>query len=436
MTTSNDSNSSPVATADQASSNGIQRPPAPPQGRFGLRGFDALKVRGFQYFAVSTALQMGAESMQLLANGWYAYKLTGSTAILGLTLLAQAIPQIFLSVVGGAVSDRLPRRTIWMVCVIASGVLSGWIAVSILLGTITWVDLVIRSFFFGCIVAFRMPARQGTIGDLVGKERLMSAVSMSQAIINVMQFVGPAVSGFVIGLFGIEWAYLIVTALFWLAALCLIPMPYQHRGQAKKGSRGSLFGNMRDGIKYAVQTPNIAAVLGLTLLGTMCAFPYTSLLPAFAEDILKIGPAQLGILASLSGVGALSGSIALTMASPKSRGLLFMRVGMFTGIGLVVFCISSSYLLSCFIVVLVGIGQSVRHTLSSTLLQTYTDDAYIGRVLSIQLTQNGLTSLSSFFVALYAEAIGVRWAIMTTSVLLVVISGLYFVFSTRLRRLA
>lgn len=430
MTTSSDTNSGKVATAGQPPSS------APPGGGFDLSGFEALKIRGFQWFAVSTSLQMGAENMQTLANGWFAYQLTGSAAILGLTLLAQAIPQILLSVVGGAVSDRLPRRTVWMVCVILSGVLSFWIALSIILKTITWHDLVIRAFLFGCIVAFRMPARQGTIGDVVGRDRLMSAVSINQGLMNIMQFVGPAVSGFIIGFLGIQWAYLVVTGFFAVSALCLFFMPYQRRNLIKKGMGGTLFANMKDGLKYAVRTPDIAAVLGLTLLGTMCALPYTSLLPAFAKDVLKIGPTKLGLLSSLSGIGALCGSTAITMGRPRARGLLFTRAVLFTGIGLVAFCLTSNYLLSCFFVFIVGIGQSLRMTLSSTLLQTYSDEAFIGRVLSIQLTQNGLTSLSSFFVALYAQAIGVQWAIMTTSVLLVITGALYYFFAARLRRLA
>ena len=83
-----------------------------------------------------------------------------------------------------------------------------------------------------------------------------------------------------------------------------------------------------------------------------------------------------------------------------------------------------------------GIVQAYTNTLGSSLVQTYTERAYLGRVLSIQLTQYGLSTLAGFVVAVTAEAIGVRWAIMATSVLLVIVGASYWISSRRLRSLA
>ena len=74
--------------------------------------------------------------------------------------------------------------------------------------------------------------------------------------------------------------------------------------------------------------------------------------------------------------------------------------------------------------------------MASTLIQTHTEDAYLGRVVSINITQMGLSSLASFGVALGAEAIGVRYAVLITAVLLAAVGALYWVFSRRLRQLA
>src|ERR1019366_5518572 len=71
-----------------------------------LSGFSALTVRAYQFYTLSAILQQMAESMQQLANSWFAYTLTGSTIVLGLALLAQAIPQTVFSFAGGVVADR------------------------------------------------------------------------------------------------------------------------------------------------------------------------------------------------------------------------------------------------------------------------------------------------------------------------------------------
>ena len=403
----------------------------------GLQGLAALKVESFRYYIVSSGFQQAAENMQQLANGWYAYHLTGSAAVLGLTMLAQAIPQLLLSFVGGVVADRFSRRTIWLVCLVLSAMLSFWIAVSVLLGTIIWQDLVIRSGCFGMILAFRMPAKQGIISELVGRDRVMSAVSTNQAVTNVMQFAGPAASGFLIAFFGIQWAYLIVTGFFVLAAFMLLPIRYQRTNTGlKKGHQGSILENITDGLKYVRRTPNVAAVLGVSMLTTAFAQPYTQLLPAFASEVLAIGPAKLGLLTSLNGIGALTGSIGITLLRPKIRGLLFIRTIILTGVGLVAFCLSSNFVVSGAIVLMVGVGQALRGTLSNTLIQTYTEDGYLGRVFSINLMQHGLTSVSGFAVAVFAEAVGVQYAVLTTSVALIVVGIGYYCFAQRLRKLA
>ena len=406
----------------------------PPKGR--LSGFDALKVPAYRWYALCAGLQGGAESMKMLANGWFAFELTGSTAILGLTVLAQAIPQTLLSFFGGVVSDRFPRHRVWQVCNVAALALPLWMAMAIFLHIITWHYLVAQSFLFGFVLAFRAPARQGIMTEVVSRDRIMSAVSINQTVTNVLQFAGPAVAGFLIAWAGIQWAYMTISIFYFLAILSLIPMKYERRNVSlKKGSRGSFVDNIRDGLKYVGRTPDVRAVLGLTLVAGTFAMPYQQMLPAFGKTILHTTPAKLGILSSITGIGALTGSMGVALLRPKGRGSLLVRTTLATGLILSAFCLSRDFILSAAIVFFVGIGQAVRQNMSSTLIQTYTEDAFLGRVLSVQFTQGGLSSLAGFGVALGAEAIGVQYAILITSVLLAAVGAIWWASSQRLRRL-
>lgn len=407
----------------------------PSGSRSPFGGFSALSLRAYQFYVVSITLQGMAENMQMLANGWYAYQLTGSTAVLGLTLLAQAIPQILFSFVGGVVSDRFSRRTVWMVTVVLTGMLALWLGISVLFGTIIWEDLVIRAFLFGCILAFRMPARQGLMNDIAGREHIMSAVSLQTMAENVMQFAGPATAGFLIAGLGIGSAYFIITAFYVVAALCqfFIQVPKKPVSTAK---RESMLTSAKEGFKYIRRTPNVGAVLVFTLAASALATPYQQLLPAYAKQVLALGPAQLGILTSLTGVGALIGSVSMTIIRPKTRGPLFIKLAFFWGAVLVAFCATNSFQIAGAIALAIGAGQACALTLGLGLLNTYTESGYLGRVLSIRLTQNGLSTLSGFIVALGAEVVGVRWAIMFTSGMLVMVGAGYWVFSRRLRTLA
>jgi MFS family permease len=401
-----------------------------------MAGFAALKVRAYQWYALVAILQQCAESMKQLANGWYAYELTGSTAILGLTLLAQAIPQTLFSFVGGVFSDRFPRVKVWLATEAVALVLPIWMAVHIFTGTMVWQILVAQSFIFGIVLAVRAPARQGVMTEVVSRDLIQSAVSINTTLMNILMFAGPAVAGFIIALLGIEWVYVSMAGFYILAILALTQVKYERRNTSLRGNKGSIFSNFTEGVKYVLgRAPDVRAVLGLTLLAGAFAMPYNQLLPAFGKDVLGTTPDKLGILSSLTGIGALGGSLFITMIRPKVRGVWVIRVVAFTGICIFLFSLSNSFLMAATVIVFIGVNQAIRQTLQSTLIQTYTETAYLGRVISINMAQMGLSSLASFAVALGAEAIGVRWAVMTTAIVLTTIGAAYFLFSRRLRNL-
>ena len=373
----------------------------------------------------------------MLANGWFAFELTGSTAILGLTIFAQAVPQTFLSFFGGVVSDRFPRHRVWQVCNVAALILPLWISVFIFMDLITWYALVAQSFLFGIVLAFRAPARQGIMTEVVGRDKIMSAVSINQMVMNVLQFVGPAGAGFLIDILGIDWAYMIMAVFYVLAILALMPMKYERRNVSLQSrSRGSIMDNMKDGFRYVGRTPDVRVVLGLTLVGGIFAMPYNQMLPAFGKTILDTSPSMLGILQSFTAVGAFAGSMAVTLLRPTMRGALFIQTTCLTGVVLTAFVLSNNFTLSCIIIVAVGFGQSIRQNMGSTLIQTYTEDAYLGRVLSLNFAQNGLSSMAVFAVAIIAELVGVRYAVLGTAVLLFATGLIWWIFAERLRRLS
>lgn len=436
VTSSNGSGSSMVATATAPATGTSGGPPTPPpasKGRFS--GFEALKVPAYRWYALVAILQQCAESMKQLANGWYAYELTGSAAILGLTLLAQAIPQTLFSFVGGVFSDRFPRVKVWLVTEAFALVLPIWMAIHIFTGTMVWQILVAQSFIFGMVLAVRAPARQGVMTEVVSRSLIMSAVSINTTLMNCLMFAGPAVAGFIIGWLGVQWVYVAMAVFYVLAILALTQVKYERRNTSLSGNKASIFSNFVEGVKYVRRTPDVSAVLALTLLAGAFAMPYNQLLPAFGKDVLGTTPEKLGILASLTGIGALGGSLGITLIRPKVRGVWVIRMVILTGVTILLFSLSNSFVMAATVIVFIGVSQAIRQTLQSTLIQTYTENAYLGRVISINMAQMGLSSLASFGVALGAEAIGVRWAVLTTAVILTIIGAAYWVSSRRLRNL-
>ena len=160
-----------------------------------------------------------------------------------------------------------------------------------------------------------------------------------------------------------------------------------------------------------------------------------TLMPIFTDDILGVGASGLGLLISISGVGAISGSLALASLPNKRRGIMLLVSGLILGAALVGFSFSSSWYLTMVLIVFVGLGQAGRMALGNTLIQYYVDDEYRGRVMSVYMMEFGLTSFGSFAAGMMAEAMGAQWALGGFAMVLALVSLLALAFLPRLRRL-
>jgi len=171
------------------------------------------------------------------------------------------------------------------------------------------------------------------------------------------------------------------------------------------------------------------------LVATALSMPYQQLLPIYTDDILKVTATEQGVLMSTAGIGALMGSIILTSIPNKKRGLMLMGSGLIAGSALVVFSFSTIWGLSLATMVFIGLGQTFRMTIGSTLLQAYAEAEYRGRVMSIFSMQWGLMSVITFFAGLISESAPIQWVLGSISMLLIALSFLAIVFIPSFRKL-
>ncbi len=176
-------------------------------------------------------------------------------------------------------------------------------------------------------------------------------------------------------------------------------------------------------------------ILAFTLIVVILSMPYQMLMPIFVDDILQVGASGMGLLMSISGIGAMTGSLILASIPNKKRGVLLLGSSLLLGLALAAFAFSRSMALSMGIMVFVGLGQAGRMTLGTTLLQSYADERYFGRVMSINMIDMGLSSLGTFVAGLIAQDIGADLAIGGFAAILAVASLLSLVFLRRVRRL-
>ena len=423
------------------------------------RMFESLKYPAYRIYWAAMMGQMGAMNMQMVARSWYMYDLTGSAALLGVQALANGIPMFALSLFGGVLADRVPKKYVLVAGQTASAVLSLAIGLLISLNLIQWGHLIGAGVIQGLIMGLMMPARQALVPELVEEKHLTNALALNAAGMNVNRLLIPAVAGLLIALVGIGAAYYVMAGLYVVALLFVLALP-------KTGfmvlQGGGALSDIRDGLRYIKGNPVLPTLLLVTLITVLLSMPIQMLMPVFTADVITLNAEdqmwmtdlpfigdilrpipellgkssfRLGLLMTVTGFGALVGSLFIAAVGDHKRGLLLLLSMLLSGVALVFFSASPWYYLSLLIAPLVGVGQAGRMSLSNALVQVNTVDIYRGRVMSIYMMEFGLNSVAVFGVAVLAGVVGVEWAIGGAGALLLFVSIYCLTSLTSIRNL-
>jgi MFS family permease len=398
----------------------------------------SLKNPSYRIYFYATIAQFAAMSMQIITSPLLIYRLTDSSALLGTMSLVSAAPMIAISIFGGAIADRMPKKRILVAGMIGSAVVAFGIGMALTSGQLSrenagsWWILMVAAVVQGTIMGLMMPALQAIIPEIVNREQLMNAIAMNTMGMNFLSLTAPVVAGFVIDAFDFQAVYFAMTALYLVAAFFILLLP--HRGQIIK-SGSNILADIQQGLRYIRKDPMILFILAFTLVVVVLSMPYQQLMPIFVDDILKVGAKGMGTLMGSAGLGALIGSVILTALSNKKRGLMMLSSGILAGAALTVFSFSSQWVLSLGVLFFVGLAQTFRMTIGSALLQAYTQGIYMGRVMSILNMQWGFMSVCTFVAGILAEVVPVQWVLGSLAMLLTVLSIISVVFVPSIRKM-
>jgi MFS transporter, DHA1 family, staphyloferrin A biosynthesis exporter len=404
---------------------------------FGSKLLSSLKNPSYRIYFLATIAHFAAMSMQIFANPLLIYRLTDSSALLGTMSLVGAAPMIAVSAFGGAFADRLQKKWILVIGLFCSAIVASGIGLALATGSLnsenpaSWWILIIASFIQGIIMGLMMPALQAIIPEIISREQLMNAIAMNTLGMNALNFIAPIVAGFVIESFDFQAVYFTMSVLYVGAAIFILFLPAKSRITT---SGSNIMADISQGFRYIRKDSLIIFILAFTLIVVVLSMPYQQLMPIFADDILKVGAKGMGTLMGVAGAGALIGSIILAALPNKKRGILLLGSGILAGIALIVFSFSSRWILSLAVIFFIGLAQTFRMTIGNALLQAYTQDTYMGRVMSILNMQWGFMSVCTFVAGILAEVVPVQWVLGSLAMLLTVLSILCLSFFPGIRK--
>jgi len=418
----------------------VASPPLPPRKpRLFLRTFDSLGDRAFRWYFYSMCGWFAAMNMQMVVRGWLVFNLTGSYAALGLVSLANAIPGLLLSLPGGVVADKVMKKRAVQLGQVLNMATAFVLAALMIGGLIEFWHLLLGAVAQGGVNAIIMPSRQSMIPEFIEDDRLMNAIALNTAAVNVMRLIAPAFGGLMLAVTGPGWVYLVIASLYLWSGVTLGPVPGKKPApSAQQTIPGAVRDGLREialGLRYIRGQRVVLLVLSLNLAIVLFSQPYQMLLPGFATDVLGAGPGRLGILMSATGIGALVGSLLIASMPSRKRGLILMISALVMGAALIAFSVSTWYWVTLPIMMVIGFGQSGRMSLGSVLLQSYTEPAYRGRVMSIYMLEFSLMAFMVFVVGFVANFLGIQLALGVSSAILLMIVLGALVLSPRARNL-
>ncbi len=386
-----------------------------PAQKGGFRAATAVfGYRNFRYLWVSSLFSFTGMQMQQIARALLAWELTKSFGAVGLISLSFGLPMLLFSLVGGSLADRFEKRNLTIMSQAATAVLAIINAVMVATGTITIEWLFVLGLGGGTAMALGMPARSPLMAQAVGPQNIMSAMAMSNAAMNATRLFGPAVAGAMVGIWNLESVYYAQAGLYVIscALLFFVPTGLGMAAGAMRKPPGNMFKEIGAGLSYVYKDPRLRMLNMMMFAVSFFAMPYIMLLAGFVHEDLAKGDTEFGILQSVSGVGALVGSLGVAgMAMYDRKGMLQWVSGVVGGLGLIGLAFGShffGYGGAIAATVVLGLALTAYQTLNSTMIMDAAKPEYYGRVMSINMLTFSAMPLMAYPLGQLADVIGAR----------------------------
>ena len=407
-------------------------------GRFlgiGADTFESFGIPDFRWLWASSMTSFTAMNMQMVARVWLVLRLTDDSPFaVSLVTISFALPVMFVSVIAGALADRIPRRRLVILGQSANALVTLIIATLDLTGFVAFWHLMVAGVINGSLMALNMPSRQALVSEIVPDDKLMNGIALQNSAMNATRIGGPAAAGFLIVFIDTWGVFYLVAAIYAVSVLSVVPMMAGREVSSRSGK--GMTGDVKAGFRYALGDPVLRSLILMAFIPVLFGFSYYVLMPAWAREALNVASDDLGVLMMTMGIGALVGSLLVAgLKGMKSRGLMLLGCCLVWGLSLAAFAQTTSYAVALPLLLIVGLASSVFMSLNMTLLQMHADAEMRGRVMSIAMMTFGMMPLSAVPFGILAEQTDTPFALMLSGLILVGLTVIAGIASPTFRRI-
>jgi len=393
----------------------------------------------FTAYIVARILFIAGLRMTPVLLGWRLYEITGSKLALGMLGLSEVIPAIALALPAGVRVDRSDKRKLLTTCMGLYLVLMA----GLMLATSHWYtqqysNLVAEwtSYFLmagtGAVRAYSGAAFNAFLAQLVPTVSLVKAASINSMVWLIAAVIGPAFAGLLMGYTNITIAFIPVLVLPSIAIILfqrIAPKPISWQGTSKTWE------GVKEGLQFVWNQKALLSAMSLDMFAVLFGGA-VALLPAFANDILKVGPQGLGWLVAATYIGnfiALAWFTKRPLKKKQGKALLIVVAGF--GLCILVFALSESFWLSFFALLASGLFDGVSMIVRGTIVQLFVPDEMRGRVSAVNsMFINSSNELGQFESGVAATATCLIPSVIFGGCMTLLIAGITWFKSPTLRK--
>jgi MFS family permease len=397
-----------------------------------------LRHRDFGLYWGAMAFESVAVQIEAITIGWQVYTIARQTLdikesafMVGMVGLAQFLPLFMLTLWAGSLADRHSRRAIVMASIGLKIVgVVGLIVVSLETSPSLHHIFGIAAIF-GVARAFMSPSASALTPMLVPRADMPQAISLKSLSWQLAVILGPWLGGILCAV-STTLAYSTAAALY---VITLSVLTLVRKNTTPTRQPGSQWQQVKEGLAYTFGHKIIFGAISLDLFAVLLGGA-TALLPAFASDILNVGPEGFGILRSGPAIGASLMAIALARYPLQRRAgvRMFWAVGAF-GLATIVFALSKNMWLSVLALAVLGAADMISMYIRQTLVQIVTPDHMRGRVSSVSgLFISASNELGEFESGVVSRFIGPVGAALFGGIGTLIVTGTWAGLFPDLRR--
>lgn len=372
-------------------------PSAARLGIFALPDFRRLWLVGLMVFAVRW--------LEMLAMAVFTYQRTGSPFTVALLTMLRMLPMGLFGALMGAVAERLDRRRALIAVVASMMASSATLGLLAYAGRLAVWELAAASFFTGIGWATDNPVRRALIGEAVGSDRMSAAMALDVGSNTVSRILGPLLGGILLATLGIAGAFTLSVSCYLIAIVAALRV--EPGAAAAGGAPASVLARMIEGLILVRRDRRLIATLAITVIYNLFGWPCTSMVPVIGQDSLHLGASGIGLLASMDGVGALCGAIAIARwATPRRFASIYIGGVMVYLIMLICFALSPRPQFAGAALLLSGLSSAGFSVMQATLVYLAAPAEMRSRIYGVLSVCIGVAPIGFFILGLLADAVG------------------------------